>query len=59
MTRCQCGDTYADTINGRHRHRLLNGHSPSPASTTPATGTRWDAAAALLPNLRKGQRTPR
>lgn len=26
---CQCGATYHDTTDGRGRHRLIYGHTPS------------------------------
>ena len=57
MTRCQCGTAYTDTIDGRHHHRLLSGHSPSPASALRLTGTRWEGVAATIPA--KGRRRPR
>ena len=56
---CVCGTAYTETADGRHWHRLLNGHSPSPASATPVTGTRWEDVGRITPNLRKGRRTPR
>ena len=57
MTRCQCGTAYTDTIDGRHHHRLLNGHTPAPAAGVRLTGTRWDGVAATIPA--KGRRRPR
>jgi len=30
---CLCGAEYADTRDGRHRHRVLYGHSPVEDST--------------------------
>lgn len=29
MTTCQCGATYTDTADGRARHRMIHGHTPS------------------------------
>ena len=56
MTRCRCGEPFADTLDGRHRHRLLHGHTPAPVTGARLTGTRWDGVTKTLPKGRRRER---
>ena len=55
-TRCRCGEPFADTLDGRHRHRLLHGHTPAPVTGARLTGTRWDGVTNPLPKGRRRER---
>jgi hypothetical protein len=36
LLRCRCGAAWLDDDEGRHAHRAVFGHQPSPRETTPA-----------------------
>ena len=57
MIRCRCGELFAPTLDGRHRHKVINGHTPAPVTPDRLTGTRWDRSAARV-EPRKGRRRP-